>query len=238
VRTAHAIVWAAALCASVGACGKPASKGKQPLAAPTAPELGWRKLPGERAEALPMSLTASDGTGLELVSLEARAVIEDPLAFTELHLKFRNPEPRRREGRFQISLPANAAISRFAMRIGGQFQEGEVVERRRAQAVYEDFLHRKQDPALLENDAGNEFSARVFPIEANEVKELILAYSQELPERSTPYVLALQGLPRLAELAVDVRAGEERLRLHERDYVPAADLQVRLPWKKPVALRV
>ena len=40
------------------------------------------------------SLTASDGSGLQLVSVDAKAVIEGPLAFTELHLKFRNPEPR------------------------------------------------------------------------------------------------------------------------------------------------
>ncbi|HEY6879563.1 MAG TPA: hypothetical protein VI299_16165, partial [Polyangiales bacterium] len=32
--------------------------------------------------AAPLSLTGSDGSGLELVSLEANAVIEDPLAFT------------------------------------------------------------------------------------------------------------------------------------------------------------
>ena len=60
----------------------------------------------------PLSLTASDGTGLQLVFLRAKAVVEGPLAFTELHLAFRNPEARRREGRFSITLPTGAAISR------------------------------------------------------------------------------------------------------------------------------
>ena len=36
----------------------------------------------------PLSLTASDGSGLKLMSLEARAVISGPLAYTELHLTF------------------------------------------------------------------------------------------------------------------------------------------------------
>src|SRR5712671_5490912 len=123
------------------------------------------------------------------------------------------------------------------MRVGDRFQEGEVVERRRAQVVYEDFLHRKQDPALLENDAGNEFAARVFPIEADSDKELIIAYSQELVRRDTPYELLVQGLPRLQTLDVEVhggtaadggeaaahegRASEFQLSLHERDYVPS-----------------
>src|SRR5438552_16509525 len=54
----------------------------------------------------PVSLTGSDGTGLHLVSLTARGVVEDPLAFTELPLVFRNPTPRQIEGRFEIALPA------------------------------------------------------------------------------------------------------------------------------------
>jgi len=252
VHRAQAIVWAVGLGVVLG-CGKSdGGSGSQPLAS-LEPELGWHVGGGERAERAPVSLTASDGTGLTLVSVEARAAIEDPLAFTELHLKFHNPEPRRREGRFEIALPPGAAISRFAMRIGDTFQEGEVVERRRAQAVYEDFLHRKQDPALLENDAGNEFAARVFPIEPDEDKEIIISYSQELPRRDTPYQLLLQGLPRLETLDVDVRIGSAavsgdeavkkdratdiRLSLHEKNYVPAADLDVRLPRQRPVALR-
>jgi hypothetical protein len=66
----------------------------------------------------PISLTASDGAGLDLVSLTADAVVKDPLALTELHLTFRNPDKRVREGRFRITLPPGATLSRFAMRIG------------------------------------------------------------------------------------------------------------------------
>src|SRR5690606_4223782 len=74
----------------------------------------------------PVSLTASDGTGLRLVSFKARGVVEEPLAFTELHLVFENPNDRQIEGRFEIDMPPNAAISRFAMNIHGHWQEGEV----------------------------------------------------------------------------------------------------------------
>ena len=153
---------------------------------------------------VPMSLTASDGTGLKLVSLKARAVVEEPLAFTELHLVFENPTDRTIEGRFEINMPPGAAISRFAMQILGHWQEGEVVERRAAQVAFEDALHRKQDPALLENKAGNSFSARVFPILPRERKELIVSYSQELPSSAEPYRLPLVGLPELADLDASV----------------------------------
>ena len=171
----------------------PAPKPAQPgaVAAPPTPK-----------PAPPMSLTGSDGSGLELRKLTARAVVEGPLAFTELHMTFHNPESRRREGRFAITLPSGAAISRFAMNINGHWMEGEVVEKQRARQIYEDFLHRRQDPAILEQDAGNTFRARVFPIEPNADKELIVSYSHELTDLRHAYTLPLAGLPTLQELSI------------------------------------
>ena len=51
----------------------------------------------DRSQAPPVTLTASDGAGLRITSFQARAAIEDPLAFTELRLTFHNPEPRQIE---------------------------------------------------------------------------------------------------------------------------------------------
>ena len=190
----------------------------------------------------PLSLTASDGTGLRLVRASAEAVIEGPLAFTELHLTFENPEDRVREGRFEITLPSGAAISRFAMKIDGQWQEGEVVERQRAVRVYEDILHQGQDPALLEHDAGNQFRARVFPIPARATKDLVISWSHELPDASDDYVLPLAGLPALDQLSVDVhvhRADEpvEHLSLTRHGAAPEGDLAVHVGGRRQVALR-
>ena len=174
----------------------------------------------------PLGLTASDGTGLRLAALTSQAVVDGSLAFTELRLTFDNPESRVLEGRFRIALPPGASLQRFAMKIGGEWQESEVVELTAAREAYEDALHRKQDPALLENAAGNEFSARVFPIPANARKELIVSYVQELRDGS--YVLPLRGLPEIAQLDARVsvlgaRAEAPRLALSNdkpsNDYV-------------------
>ncbi|MCY1055926.1 AgmX/PglI C-terminal domain-containing protein [Nannocystis sp. SCPEA4] len=192
----------------------------------------------------PVSLTASDGTGLKLVSFKARGVVEEPLAFTELHLVFENPNDRQIEGRFEIDMPPGAAISRFAMKIHDRWQEGEVVERQAARVAYEDFLHKRQDPALLENKAGNSFSARVFPIGPRERKELIVSYSQELPSSAEPYRLMLRGLPELDELDASVILREPGdsaaptslggaavqtrvIEVKKQKYLPERDLEVR-----------
>ncbi|HEV7785128.1 MAG TPA: VIT domain-containing protein, partial [Thermoanaerobaculia bacterium] len=206
---------------------------------------------GPAAEpASPIQLTASDGTGLSLVTLEANGVLEPPLAFTELHLTFENPRDQRIEGRFRIALPPSAALSRFAMKIGDAWQEGEVVERQRARVAYEDALHRRVDPALLEQEAGNEFSARVFPIAPRERKEIVVSYSYALARADEPYVLPLAGLSQVGRLDVRVLLGDHPageagdsaaggasnlggevhdrrvVELHKRDWTPDRDLEI------------
>ena len=99
----------------------------------------------------PWTLTASDGSGLLLTRVDAKAVFEGPLAFTELHLYFHNPENRIARGHVRRSrCRSGAAVSRFAMENDGQWMEAEVVEKQLARRAYDDFLHRRQDPALLE----------------------------------------------------------------------------------------
>lgn len=191
-----------------------------------------------------LQLTASDGTGLDLVAIDARGVLEGPLAFTELRLTFQNPRPEVIEGRFQIQLPVGAVISRFAMKIDSTWQEGEVVERQRARRIYEDFLHRRQDPALLEQETANQFSARVFPIPAHGTKDLVISYSHALTRAEDPYVIPLRGLSQIDRLDVRVLVGsrtndetvsnlggrmseQRHFELHKTDWVPDRDVEVR-----------
>ncbi len=174
----------------------------------------------------PWSLTASDGSGLMVTRVDAKAVFEGPLAFTELHLYFHNPENRRREGTFQITLPAHAAVSRFAMENDGQWMEAEVVDKQLARRAYDDFLHRRQDPALLEKAEGNQFTAKVFPIAAGSDKHIVISYSQQLP--GAQYVLPLRGLPKTervdVELAITGADGKRTTQqLAERNWEPDRD---------------
>ncbi|MEO8703624.1 MAG: VIT domain-containing protein [Kofleriaceae bacterium] len=179
-----------------------------------------------REAVAPFTLTASDGTGLLLVRVDAKAVVEGPLAFTELHLYFHNDEDRTREGTFAITLPAGAAISRFAMENADQWQEAEVVDKALARRAYDDFLHRRQDPALLEKAAGNQFTARVFPLPPKSDKHLVFAFSQELVGRT--YALPLRGLPKTERVDVQLTSttadGRRTVQaLNERNWSPDRD---------------
>jgi hypothetical protein len=188
---------------------------------------GAAKTPAPRGAQV--RLTASDGTGLRLARLAARAVVDSPLAFTELRLAFDNPTDRTLEGTFTIVLPPGAAVSRLAMKLGERWQEGEVVERHAARRAYEDALHRRQDPALLEQGAGNDFTARVFPIPPRATKELVVSYSEELVG-GVPYRLPLAGLPEVGELDVVATTGDGApiASLHRAAFTPDADFALDL----------
>ncbi|MCC6521909.1 MAG: AgmX/PglI C-terminal domain-containing protein [Polyangiaceae bacterium] len=177
----------------------------------------------------PVRITTADGTDLAIDSIDAETVVEGPLAFTELRLTFSNPEARRLEGQFRIALPPRAAVSRFAMKVGSRLMEAEMVERTRARQIYEDFLHRKVDPALLEQSEGGSFSARIFPIEPLSQKEIIISWSQELAV-GRQSVARLRGLPRVGELKsalyLDGAAAESFTRAA---YLPEEDLVLDVP---------
>src|ERR1041385_1730980 len=102
----------------------------RPAVAPGAVRIGVGSLDArmseERADAYrkqvehappPLSLSPPDGNELELRAIDAAVTIQGPLAHTELHVTFHNTENRTREGRFSITLPAGAAVGRFAMKI-------------------------------------------------------------------------------------------------------------------------
>ncbi|MFN0246172.1 MAG: VIT domain-containing protein [Kofleriaceae bacterium] len=191
-----------------------------------------QQMPLEQVPA-PWTLTASDGSGLLATRIEAKAVVQGPLAFTELHLHFANTEDRVREGTFAITLPQGAAVSRFAMKgDDGRWMEAEVVEKQMARRAYEDFLHRKQDPALMEKAEGNQFTARVFPIPAKGTKHLVVSFSQELP--GARYTLPLRGLPKVERVDVsldttNIDGSRVQQALNERNWQPDRDFVSNAP---------
>src|SRR5437588_2074674 len=179
--TTAALLLGTVVCVGL-ACGAGNPAGGEALAGPAAHQDRGKTAAATPAPVpvAPISLSDSDGQELTLEELSVRTAIHGMLSLTEIELRFRNPKQRRMEGRFSCTLPANAAISRFAKEVNGALMEGEVVERLRANQVYEQFLHQMRDPALLEQDQGNRFSARIFPINPNAPVRILLSYSQLL----------------------------------------------------------
>jgi predicted Zn-dependent protease len=113
--------------------------------------------------------------------------IRDQIARTVIEESFVNHTDSRLEGIFYFPLPQDASISGFAMWIGDELVEADVVEKQRAREIYETILREKRDPGLLEWTGGNIFKARVFPIFAHSEKRIKITYTQVLPMTGSRY---------------------------------------------------
>jgi tetratricopeptide (TPR) repeat protein len=108
--------------------------------------------------------------------------VEDGQVRTTIDQTFFNHLQRDLEGVYQFPLPPDAAISRLAMYVDGERVEAGVVARDRGRDIYEQIVHRRRDPALLEWMQGNLFQVRIFPLPGRTEKRVLLSYTAALDE--------------------------------------------------------
>jgi ferric-dicitrate binding protein FerR (iron transport regulator)/tetratricopeptide (TPR) repeat protein len=108
--------------------------------------------------------------------------VEDGQVRTTIDQTFFNHLQRDLEGVYQFPLPPDAAISRLAMYVDGERMEAGVVARDRGRDIYEQIVHRRRDPALLEWMQGNLFQVRIFPLPGRTEKRVLLSYTAALDE--------------------------------------------------------
>ncbi len=117
------------------------------------------------------------------LSTERHAVtakVEEGVVTTTVRQTFRNPNAVELEGTYLFALPDQAAISGFAMSMGGKMVSGELLDRDKAAGIYEAIVARARDPGLLEYMGRRLFRARVFPIPATGTMDIELTYSETL----------------------------------------------------------
>jgi hypothetical protein len=90
--------------------------------------------------------------------------------------------------------------------VWGTLREARLVAAEKGREVFENITRRRIDPALLEQDAPNTFSGRVFPIQAKGYNRIILAYEQTLPEFRSQRVYRFRFPPEVAD-SIDFSLG-------------------------------
>jgi hypothetical protein len=151
--------------------------------------------------------------GVRLAQHRVKAVVRDSVALTEVEEVFQNDSDRVLEGRYVFPLPADATISGLTLYVGDKPVEGEVVEKKRAAAIFQSIVEdtvRPRDPALLEWVSGSKFSLKVFPIPAKGSRKVVLRYQQVLtsdgPRQTYVYPLSFGAERRtpIDDLTIDV----------------------------------
>jgi hypothetical protein len=155
--------------------------------------------------------------GVRLAKHRVRAVVRDGVAQTEVEETFQNETDRVLEGRYVFPLPADATISGLTLFVGDKPVDGELVEKKRAAAIFKGIVDdtvRPRDPALLEWVKGSEFSLKIFPIPAKGSRTVVLRYQQVLtadgPRQAYIYPLSFGAERRTAidELSIDVELSD------------------------------
>jgi len=107
--------------------------------------------------------------------------IKDQVATTSIDQAFTNPYNRQLEATYLFPLPEDAAISEFAMFMGGKRVTGAVLEKEKARRTYEEIVRKMRDPALLEYVGRNLFKASVFPVPPKGDVRIQIEYSEVIP---------------------------------------------------------
>ena len=98
--------------------------------------------------------------------------LDGPFAVREIELVLHNPHDRALETTVLLPLAANERLHGYALDIDGQLRQAVPVERVQARAAFEDTVRGRVDPALAQQETGNRYSIRVFPVPAHGERRL------------------------------------------------------------------
>jgi len=141
----------------------------------------WLALDASPAGALerarPMGLYPPGG-GAPLAMLDSRieVTVRGPIVETVVVQRFRNPGDRATEATYIFPLPADAAVSAMAMRIGTRTIRAAIEPRDAAQRRYEAAITAGVAGALLEQERPDVFTQTVSAIPPHGVVEVTLRY--------------------------------------------------------------
>ncbi len=124
---------------------------------------------------------------LSIVYHDVEVTIRDGVVTTHVDQLFRNGTGRDVEGRYVFPLPPGAVVSSFTMWVDGEALEARILDADEARAIYEDYVRRAIDPALLEYIGRDTLSARIFPIPAGGERRIEITYSELLSAESGTY---------------------------------------------------
>jgi Ca-activated chloride channel family protein len=106
--------------------------------------------------------------------------ITDQVARVQVSQSFVNTGSRQMEVTFVFPLPYDGAIDSLTLLVDGKEYPAKLLGKDEARKIYEGFIRRNQDPALLEWIGTGMFKTSVFPVPAGAERTVTLRYSQLL----------------------------------------------------------
>lgn len=177
-----------------------------------------------------------DNAILSLPVMKVDVTIDNQHAHVRVLQIFDNHVGQALEGKYLFALPPQSSIADFAVWDGDLRLPGVILEKRRANKLYEQIKAQVTDPGLLQQDdehgGASAFSAKVFPIPAYGTKRVELEYTEMLPVEN---LASRFSFPLKASFGQTQRVGDFSLRVTVLSDAPISPLKFSAAYAmKPV----
>lgn len=116
----------------------------------------------------------------KIKELDYYARVVDQVAQVQVTQSFVNTGSRQMEVSFVFPLPYEGAIDRMTFMVDGKEFDAKILPAKQAREIYEGYVRRNQDPALLEWVGYGMFQTSVFPVPPGAERKVTLKFSQLL----------------------------------------------------------
>ena len=113
-------------------------------------------------------------------NMRVNTVINDAVAETTVEQTFVNSAPIAQEGTYLFPLPEGATPSAFSMTVGDKTMEPKILTHDEAHSIYEGYVRRYKDPALLEYVGRSLVKISVYPIPPMGERVIRMRYTEIL----------------------------------------------------------
>ncbi len=114
----------------------------------------------------------------KIQELAVQATVTDQVAKVQVSQSFVNTGSRQMEVSFIFPLPYDGAVDQMTFMVDGKEYEAKLLNADEARRLYEAYIRRNQDPALLEWLGTGMFKTSVFPVPPGAKRTVTLRYSQ------------------------------------------------------------
>ena len=125
-----------------------------------------------------MTPVDSNKAALSIKSHHVNVTIEDGYAITEVEQTFSNPHQQDLEAIYSFPTPEKGVVSEFTVWIDGNPVIGEVLEKQKAQQLYQEEKSAGRDAGLTTKVKHYRFEVKVSPVRANQDTRIRLVYMQ------------------------------------------------------------
>jgi Ca-activated chloride channel homolog len=117
-------------------------------------------------------------TSYKIQELAVNATVTDQIAKVQVSQSFVNTGSRQMEVSFIFPLPYDGAVDQMTFMLDGKEYEAKLLGAEEARRIYEGYIRRNQDPALLEWLGTGMFKTSVFPVPPGAKRTVTMRYSQ------------------------------------------------------------